>query len=39
MQKWLHDSDILMFSNHNEVKSVVPKRFIRTLKGKIHKKK
>ena len=27
-----------MYSIHNEGKSVVSERFIRTLKGKIHKK-
>ena len=29
------DNDILMYSTHNEGKSVVGKRFIKTLKGKI----
>ena len=37
MQKWLNDNNILMYSTHNEVKSVVAERFIRTLKGKIYK--
>ena len=32
------DNDILMYSTHNEGKSVVGKRFIKTLKGKIYKK-
>ena len=36
MQKWLYD--ILMYSTHNEGKSVVAERFINTLKGKIYKK-
>ena len=36
MQKWLDDIDIVMYSTHNEVKSVVPERFIRTLKSKIY---
>ena len=36
MQKWL-DDNILMNLTHNEGKSVVAERFIRTLKGKIHK--
>ena len=34
MQKWLNDNDILMFLTHNEGKSVVAERFIRTLKSK-----
>ena len=38
MQKWLNDNDILMYSTHNEGKSVVAKRFIKNLKGKIYKK-
>ena len=37
MQKWFGDNDILMYSTHNEDKSVVPERFIRTLMGKICK--
>ena len=35
--KWLKDNDIEMYSIHNEGKSVVPERFIRTLKTKICK--
>ena len=38
MQKWYDDNDNLMYSTHNESKSVVAERFIRTLKGKICKK-
>ena len=38
MQKWLDDNDILMYSTHNEAKSVVSKRFIRTLKIQIYKR-
>ena len=38
MQKWLKDNDVSMYSIHNEGKSVVSERFIRTLKGKIYKK-
>ena len=38
MQKWLDNNDILMYLTHNEGKSVVAERFIRTLKGKIFKK-
>ena len=34
---WLRDNDIVMYSTHNEVKSVVAERFIRTLKSKIYK--
>ena len=36
-KKWLQDNDIVMYSTHNEGKSVVPERFIRTLKSKIYK--
>ena len=35
-KKWLKDNDIEMHSTHNEGKSVVAERFIRTLKNKIH---
>ena len=31
-KKWLQDNDIAMYSTHNEGKSVVAERFIRTLK-------
>ena len=31
-RKWLKDNDIEMYSIHNEGKSVVAERFIRTLK-------
>ena len=34
-KKWLKDNDIEMYSIHNEIKSVVAERFIRTLKTKI----
>ena len=34
---WLQDNDIVMYSIHNEGKSVVVERFIRTLKSKIYK--
>ena len=34
MQKWLDDNDILMYSTHNEGKSIVAERFIKDLKGK-----
>ena len=36
-KKWLKDKDIEMYSQHNEGKSVVAARFIRTLKNKIYK--
>ena len=36
-KKWLRDNDIFMYSTHNEGKSVVAERFIRTLKSKIYK--
>ena len=37
LKKWLNDNGIKMFSTYNEGKSVVAKRFIRTLKNKIYK--
>ena len=36
-KKWLRDNDIVIYSTHNEGKSVVAERFIRTLKSKIYK--
>ena len=36
-KKWLRDNDIIMYSTHNEGKSVVVERFIRTLKSKLYK--
>ena len=36
-KKWLKDNDIEKYSTHSEGKSVVPERFIRTLKTKIYK--
>ena len=38
MQEWLDNNDISMYSTHNEGKSVIAKRFIKTLKDKIYKK-
>ena len=38
MQEWLNNHDILMYSTHNEGKSVIGERFIKTLKSKIYKK-
>ena len=37
VKKWLKDNDIGMYLIHNEGKSVVAERFIRTLKTKIYK--
>ena len=37
MKSWLEKNDIEMCSTHNEGKSVVTERFIRTLKNKIYK--
>ena len=36
-KKWLRDNDIVMYSTHNEGKSVVAERLIRTIKSKIYK--
>ena len=36
-KKWLQDNDIVMYSTHNEGKSVVAGRFIRAIKNKIYK--
>ena len=38
MQEWLDNNDILMYSTHNEGKSVIAEIFIRTLKVKIYEK-
>ena len=38
MQECLDNEDNLMYSTHNEGKSVIAKRFIKTLKSKIYKK-
>ena len=35
MEEWLDNNDILMYSSHNEGKSVIAERFIKTLKAKI----
>ena len=37
MKSWLNRNDTKMYSAHNEGKSVVSKRFIRTLENKIYK--
>ena len=36
-RKWLQENDIVMYSTHNEGKSVVAERFIRTIKSKSYK--
>ena len=38
MQEWLDNIDILMYFVHNEGKSVIAERCIKTLKAKIYKK-
>ena len=38
MQKWLCDNYILVYFTHDEDRSVVTERFMRTLKVKIYKK-
>ena len=38
-QKWLDNSNILMYTTHNTAKSVVAERFVKTLKESIFKKK
>ena len=35
MQEWLGNNDILMYSTHNDGKSLISERFIKTLKSKI----
>ena len=37
MKFWLQDIDIKVYSTHNEGKSIVAERFIRTLKNKIYR--
>ena len=39
MQEWLDNNDILMYSTHNEGKSVIAERFIKSLITKIYIKK
>ena len=36
-KKWFQENDIVMYSTHNEGKSVVAERFIRMLNSKIYK--
>ena len=35
-KKWMQGNDIVMYLTHNEGKSVVAERFIKTLKNKIY---
>ena len=37
MQEWLDNDGILMYSTHNEGKSAIAERCIKTLKSKIYK--
>ena len=37
MKSWLEKNDIEVYSTHNEEKSVIAERFVRTLKNKIFK--
>ena len=37
LKKWLKDNDTEMYSIHNDGKSFVAERLIRTLKAKIYK--
>ena len=37
MKSWLGKNDIELYSTHNEGKSVVAERFIRTLKSRVYK--
>ena len=37
MKSWLEINDTEMYLTHNEGRSVIAKRFIRTLKNKIYK--
>ena len=38
IQKWLDNNDILIYSNHNECKSIVAERFIIILRNKTYKR-
>ena len=38
-QEWLDNNDILMYSTHDETKSVIAKRFIKKLKAKVYKER
>ena len=36
IQEWLKNNDILIYSTHNEDKSLIAEKFIKTLKAKIY---
>ena len=36
-KSWLEKNDIEIYSTHNEGKSIVPERFIKTIQNKIYK--
>ena len=38
MREWLENNDILLYSTHNEVKSLIAERFMKSLKSRIYKK-
>ena len=38
MQEWLNNDNVLMYSTHNEDKSVIAEIFIKTWKAKLYKK-
>ena len=35
MQDWVDNNDVLLYSTHNDGKSVITERLIKTLKSKI----
>ena len=37
MKSWLEKNDVEMYSTHNEGKSILAERFMKTLKNKIYK--
>ena len=37
MKSWLEKNEIEMYSTHNEGKSILAERFMKTLKNKIYK--
>ena len=37
MKSWLQDNDIRIYSTHNEGKSIIAERFVRTSRNKIYK--
>ena len=38
IQEWLDNNNVLINSTHNESKSIIAERFIKTLKAKIYKR-